>query len=175
MRQSLLVAAGLLFAVALAGCGPAASNPPVPPPVDEHAGHDHSHGHDHATHGPNGGHLVEFGNAYHVEWLHDDAAGKVTLILLDGEMKNKVKTAADKATIHVTVGEGEPQSYDLPGVAAGEEKTFSRFELVEPVLVEALSFGEGVKAVLSLEIDGKPFSAPIGHAAGEGHDHAHQH
>jgi hypothetical protein len=179
MKRACFAFAVMVFAMAMftTGCGSKPKPPAVVgPAAHDHSGHDHGHHHEHAT-GPNGGHIVELGEEqYHAEWLHDDATGKVTIILLDGEMKKEVPTAAEAATITVTIGDGEPKVYSLPAVVAAEPATegsgTSRFELIEPALITALTIGEGATAVLSIEIEGQPYSAKIEHHA---HDHGHKH
>ena len=168
----------LLALVAVLGCGPA-QDPTHDPDADTggaHTGHDHdAHaGHDHAALGPNEGHVVVLGDEeYHIEWLHDDDAGKFTAILLDGQMKDEVTTAAEVVTVEVTIGDAEPIKYDLPAVNRSDEQPprASRFELTEPALITALKIGEGVKVVLHVQVDDQAYSVPLEHEADCGHNH----
>jgi hypothetical protein len=177
----------LVLLVATIGCGPSANpgsgSPGSDAVSDDHSGHDHDHeghdheGHDHEALGPNGGHILVVGEeAYHIEWMHDDESGKVTAILLDREMKDEVPTTADVMTIEVTIGDGEPRTYELAAVDQSEDTPpkASRFELTEPALITALGIGEGVQVVLGVEIDGETFDVPIEHEAHDehaGHNH----
>ena len=58
---------------------------------EDHDGHDHSQeskAGQHEEHGPNGGELIELGaHAAHLEILHDEKTGALTLHALDGDMK----------------------------------------------------------------------------------------
>ena len=171
----------LLALVAVLGCGPD-QDPTHDHDTDSgeahtsHAGgDDDAHaGHDHAALGPNEGHVVVLGDEeYHIEWLHDDDAGKITAILLDGEMKEEVTTTAEVVTVEVTIGDAEPRKYDLLAVDRSDDEPprASRFELTEPALVTALMMGEGVQVVLHVDVDGQTYSAPVEHEADCGHDH----
>ncbi len=180
----------LLTLIATIGCGPGQDSPTTPNADADvgdssHDGHDHDahdDGHDHDGHnhealGPNGGHVLVVGDeAYHVEWIHDDKAGKVTAILLDSEIKDEVTTSAEVVTIEVTIGSAEPREYELLAVDQSDDTPprASRFELTEPALITALGIGEGVQVVLGVEIDGQAFSVPIEHEAHDEHA-GHQH
>lgn len=163
----------LLALVAVMGCGP--QDPAHDPDTDtggaqtSHTGHD-----DRAALGPNEGHVVVLGDEeYHLEWLHDDDAGKVTAILLDGEIKEEVTTTAEVVTVEVTIGDAEPLKYDLLAVNRSDEEPprASRFELTEPALITALKIGEGVKVVLHVQVDDQTYSVPVEHEADCGHNH----
>ncbi len=167
----------LLALVAVLGCGPQdAAHDPDTDTGGAHAGHDHdAHaGHDHAALGPNEGHVVVLGDEeYHLEWLHDDDAGKVTAILLDDEIKEEVTTTAEVVTVEVTIGDAEPLKYDLLAVNRSDEEPprASRFELTEPALITALKIGEGVKVVLHVQVDDQTYSVPVEHEADCGQNH----
>jgi hypothetical protein len=184
-RPKHFLAFSLVAALALwgAGCKP---TPPVPPAAgsgttdDAHArshgeeghGHEgHDHAHDHA-HGPHVGHIIEIGEEeYHAEWTHDKD-GKVTVWILDAEMKKEVPIAADHITIHTSVA-GKPSSYDLEAVerSEGDMPMTAKFEATDKNLEGVLSaLSEGVTATLKADINGKEFEAPITHD-----DHGHKH
>ena len=93
--QSLLCLAALV----LVGCtGSENKDQDSTTQADPHAGHNH------ATLGPHHGHLVELGDEdYHAEWRFDNSSGKVTIYLLDADVKEDVTTTADKITVRVTV------------------------------------------------------------------------
>jgi hypothetical protein len=180
MRSTGFVHTGVLLVLAVVwGCGPAPTetaheHSDGTHAAAGHAGHDHDHGdHDHESLGPHEGHVLELGEEqYHAEWLHDDETGKVTVILLDSEIEEEVGTTAESVTISVAIGQSDQRQYVLPAVNRSDEDPpkASRFELVEPALITALQIGEGVEAVLQVEIDGQTFSATIEHEA-HGHEH----
>lgn len=164
LRALVLALAGCL-PLAFAGCP--SSTPPTEPKAEGEPGHEHGeHGHDHAHEGPHGGHIVEIGEEeYHAEWTHDDS-GKVTVYVLDAEMKKDVPVDSETITINVKLGDNAKQ-YTL------ESEGPSKFSTEDKTLVgnlEALS--EAVTATLSLDINGKHYESPI--TAG-GHDHSHDH
>jgi hypothetical protein len=177
-RQSLVtttitaLAAGLW----LAGCGsstddstsPGSGGPPAT--VDLHAEGELNH----PTEGPHHGDLVELGNEeYHAEFVHDDAAGSVTVYILDSAAKSAVPIDAPDVTLNVS-HDGQPEQFKLPaspdaGDPAGKS---SRFALTDKELVEHLDEPE-TTAKLVLTIDGKPYSGQVehDHEHSEGHEH----
>jgi hypothetical protein len=170
MSLKLCLAACLSCAVIVWGAGCYDSATPVSDPGtkkgDEHA-------HDHAAHGPHGGHIVEIGEEeYHAEWLHDEE-GKVTVYLLDAEMKKEVPIPAEEITIETKVintkaGE-KTTTFKLPAVREADMTTTAKFEIVDKGLLGVLeSLSEGVTATLKLDINGKAYEAPITH---EEHKH----
>ena len=137
---------------------------------DGHGGHGHE-GHSHAAHGPHGGHIIELGQEeYHAEWTHDEE-GKVTIYLLDSEMKKDVPIAADHVTIDVKIGT-KTSTFNLAAVdpMGGDMPKASKFEIVDKGLLGVLeSLSEGVTATLRIpDINGKPYEAKITHD-----DHKH--
>ena len=104
-------------ALLLAGCGEGQPNEgpetiPKEPPAESagHAGHSHgAH-----VHGPRGGEVLEVGDhVLHLEVLHDAAAGKLTVYVLDAALKAEAELAeAPVAQIRVA---GEPQAIPLTG------------------------------------------------------------
>jgi hypothetical protein len=178
-----LIAASLASSVILwlAGCG-SSTAPPTTGDAhshDEHSheGHDHAHGeaghegHDHAAHGPHDGHIVEIGDEeYHAEWTHD-GKGKITVYILDKEMKKEVPIAAEKIVIDTMI-QDKANSFELEAVnpTEGETPMASQFEITDVGLEGVLtSLGENVTATLKLVID-KPYEAKITRDA---HDHKH--
>lgn len=125
----------------------------------DHAGHDHDHDHAH-MHGPNGGPVLELGDEeYHAEWLHDEETGKVTVILLDKEVKKEIPIESAEIAIDVKIADSE-KSYALPA-AGGSDKPSARFELEDKALLAALEGAgqEGTEAVLKVTIGGKEYKA----------------
>lgn len=182
MRRFQPVAALLtLFAALLfAGCNnaPDAGNNGDGHHEEEHDGHDHGHGdHDHAAHGPHDGLLIELGDGdYHGELVHEDDAGRITVYLLDGQLKDAVPIDADEITLNLTI-ERQPRDVTLaaqPQDGDPEGKS-SRFVLEDAELVEAFHEHE-VRGKLNVVIDGTPYGGPVHHDPHEeGEPHSHHH
>jgi len=68
-----------ILASALAGCDSSQSG--IASTAED--AHEHADAHAHASGGPHGGSMLELGE-YHAELVHDDAAGTVTVYILDG-------------------------------------------------------------------------------------------
>jgi hypothetical protein len=134
----------------------------------------HSHGeHDHPTTGPHKGSLIELGNEeFHAELLHDDAAHKVTIYLLDGHAKEKATSAEAKLPLNFVV-DGKPQQFWLAAVPQEGDApgTSSRFELADPAIDAAIDAPKN-QGRLNVTIGGKSYSGSL---AGEGHEHDHGH
>ena len=128
--------------------------------ADPHAGHSH------ATLGPHHGHLVELGDEdYHAEWRFDNSSGKVTIYLLDADVKKDVTTTADQITVRVTQGKITSE-YELPAINASESDppTASQFEVVNAELLESLkAVGHGIEAKLSVTIEDKQYTGSFEH------------
>jgi hypothetical protein len=120
--------------------------------------------HAHAEEGPHKGHLIELGKEeYHGELLHDDAAHKITIYLLDGEAKKGIAIAEKELTLNVVV-DGKPSQFKLPAVSQSDDLVgqSSRFELVDHNLCEALD-NPKCKGRLNVTIAGKQFSGEVAH------------
>jgi len=114
------------------------------------------HDHEHAHHGPHDGHIAEFGDhEYHLEWTHDDASGKVSLYVLDGEAKKEVRIGAEELVI-VTKQEDESKEYVLAAVNIVDGET-AQFEIVDKELLGALE-AQIPAEVKQIEVGGKTFS-----------------
>lgn len=177
----LTVLFGSLSMALIAGCGEA--TPPTPAPAkpvvhSEGDGHDHKHaeGEGHASHGPHDGHLIELGNEeYHAELVHDEAAGKVTIYVLDSGAKKAVPIEATELTINLK-HDGKGEQFKLaaaPQEGDGEGKS-SRFVSDDKELAEDLDH-EGTQARLVIEIAGKSFTGEIKHDHDEEHGKDHKH
>lgn len=161
MRYQLIL--NVIGLLAVCGCGGG-----TPTTVDQSdqgydAAHDH-HGHAHHAHGaggPHGGNIIELGDEeYHVEWVHNDETGVLTLYVLDSEMREEVPIEASEIRIRRILDDVET-SVALP--AFGDEAKSARFEVADKELIEALKMaGKGVDAHLSVEIQGKQFTAEFG-------------
>lgn len=91
--QILAFALAGAMAVVISGCG-----------NDEgHAGHGHAGGHAHTA--PHGGTLIELGSHQgNIEFVRDEAAGKLTAYLLDAHAESFVRVPLETFTLKATVG-----------------------------------------------------------------------
>jgi hypothetical protein len=163
--------------VATAGC----NDSPQSAPASGSAEHDHDHesGHEHGEHahpteGPHHGMLVELGNEeFHAEVVHDDAAGALTIYLLDSTATNPVTSDVAEVTINVKLGD-KPMQFKLAGKAseANGEGKYSEYSLASKELLDALH-EEASVARLSLSINGQPYTGEISHDDHAEHDHKH--
>jgi hypothetical protein len=167
-------ATAVVLACLIAGCGRTSSTLPT----DQADGGGHSHDLTHGQVGPHGGHLVELGDGqYHAEWLHEDETGRITLIILDDKPEDEVAIAAKQVLVDIGVG-GRRKSYPLEAVHTAEEEEkmkTSRFEIVSEELLVALKVGEGVSAILRVDVGGKTLTGQIEHHAHEDDGHGHHH
>jgi len=154
-----------MFAV-LSGC----SNDDPKKPAEHAVGEKHADA-GHPEEGPHNGHLIELGKEeYHAELVHDDAAHKVTIYLLDGAAKKAVAIADKELSVNIVVG-GKPQQYKLLAVPQSEDAAgqASRFELTNEELCEALD-DEKTAGRLNVAIAGKSYSGEMSHAGHEDHE-----
>ena len=129
--------------------------------------------HDHPSEGPHHGSLIELGNEeYHAELVHDDAAGTVTIYLLDSTAQTATPTDIKELQINLS-HDGKAEQFSLvaspdSGDPAGKA---SRFVSSDAELAEELDH-EGVQAQLVVSIAGKQYRGAIEHDDDhEGHDH----
>lgn len=161
-----------LLAVGCGGCD--SSTPPAKKPA-ETEGHEHDHGHSHAAKGPHTGQVLAIGaEEYHAEFTHDDGSGKVTVYLLDKDIKVNPAAASPEETISIEVKtKAETKKYDLIAVGRGEgdKPLASQFEVVDKELLGFLeTLGGDVSATLNVKIGDKQFNQPINF---DDHGHAH--
>lgn len=149
----------------LVGCG--ASTTTGETSADRHHendGHDHSAG-EHSHIGPHKGHLIELGTneEYHAELLHDEAAHRVTVYILDGEAKKNVAVTQPELVINVVSG-GTPQQFKLAAVTQANEMAgmASCFQLEDHKLCDALDSPDS-KGRLAIDINGKRFVGELEH------------
>lgn len=155
--------ASLVLGLAV-GCSKPAAGPATPPagPGQPPAQGHEEHGH--ATEGPHGGHLIELGKEeYHAEMVHDDAAGTVTIYVLDSSAKKPVAIEASEIVINLKHA-GKPEQFKLAaspdqGDPAGKS---SRFMSNDKELGEDLD-AEGADAQLMLEINGTQYRGAMHH------------
>lgn len=133
----------------------------------------HSHDHDHPSTGPHKGSLIELGDEeYHAELLHDDAAHKVTIYLLDSKATGKATSSEAKIALNFVV-DGKPQQFMLPAAPQADDAAgaASKFELVDEALCTALDAPKNA-GKLNVTIGGKQYTGAL---AGDAHDHGHKH
>lgn len=132
-------------------------------------GHEHSHD----AHGPHGGQVMALGKEeYHAEFVMDEANGKVTVYLLDKDIKTNKEAASAQETITIEAKSGaETKAYELAAVdrTTGDMPTAQQFELVDKELHGAI---ETNSATIKVTIAGKSFADKISF---EGHGHEHSH
>lgn len=176
-RNQKIVALALLT-LGLAGCGEKPSDrqalsgtaETAAPPATIESGHEHAH----ASEGPHGGGLIELGNEeYHAELVHDDAAGTVTVYILDSAAKSAVPIDATEVTINLKHdGRGEQFKIASRAERGDPAGMSSRFVSSEAELAEDLDH-EGAEPQLVVTIGGKQFRGAIAHEHGDEGEHAH--
>jgi hypothetical protein len=148
-----------------AGC---TTNTPAPKANGGGAG---GHEHSHDAHGPHGGQVMALGKEeYHAEFVMDEASGKVTVYLLDKDIKTNKEAASAQETITIEAKSGaESKTYELAAVdrTTGDMPTAQQFELVDKELHGAI---ETNSATIKVTIAGKSFADKISF---EGHGHEH--
>lgn len=122
----------VLLGLVLAGCGRKDDH------GHDHAGHEHAH-HEHVA--MHGGTLVEVGeHQFNLEFLHDPAAGKLTMWVLDAHAENFVRVRLPAIQV-ITNDGGVEHTLTLSAVAnaaTGETVGDSaQFEATAPWLKEA--------------------------------------
>lgn len=158
-----ILSASLLWT---AGCGKSdqGSTKPVAPAA---AGADA-----HPSEGPHHGGLIELGNEeYHAELVHDDAAGSVTIYILDSAAKQAVPIDAAELKINLS-HDGNAEQFALTASPDTNDPAgkSSRFTSTDAELAEELDH-EGA-AQLVVTINGKQFRGDIVHDDDhEEHDH----
>jgi hypothetical protein len=119
-----------------------------------------AHEHEH-EHGPHEGHIVELG-AYHGEIVLEGDR-KLTLYILDGDVKNAVPLAGATAQANLKIGE-EAKAVPLAALPQDGETDgkSSRYQSAE-ALPESVKDIEAVVGEISLTVDGKPTIGKIEH------------
>lgn len=127
--------------------------------------------HDHPSEGPHHGGLIELGNEeYHAELVHDDAAGTVTIYILDSSAKTAVPIEASELLINLS-HDGEAEQFKLAATPDVRDPLgqSSRFTSTNAELAEDLDH-EGAEAQIVVTIMGKQFRGKISHDH-DGDDH----
>lgn len=180
LLRSLTSVTATTLALVLAGCGGNSTQPSdVPggtqtagPPDTVATGHEHAH----PSEGPHGGSLIELGNEeYHAELVHDDAAGTVTVYVLDSAAKTAVSIDATEVTINLK-HEGRGEQFNLAAAADASDPPgkSSRFASSDAELAEDLDH-EGAEPQLVVNINGKPYRGTIAHEHGHDGEHGQEH
>jgi len=157
----------LMMLLALVGCGSPAANAPL-------AEDAHEHEHEHAAAGPHGGAIIELGE-YHGELVHDDAAGTVTVYVLDGAAKANVPVDSKEASINITrEGLGKQFALASSPVEGEADGKSSRFVSSDAELATELD-NPAAAAVFVVTIGGQQFRGMVEHAHEHDHDHDHAH
>jgi hypothetical protein len=170
MHRWTLLSVVVLSVVGFIGCG--GCGPTTPPKKNGGSGHEHPHSHDQA--GPHSGKMIAVGaEEFHAEFVMDDASGKVTVYLLDKDMKTNPAAVSSQETITIeTKTKDETKTYELAAVGRSAEKTsVDQFEVADKELVGLLkTIGGDNSAILKVTIGEKPFSQNINFEE-HGHDH----
>lgn len=179
MKTTITLASAALLALAFAaGCSEtprattSGTKPEAKNPAETHEHHEHAH----ASTGPHGGPVIELGKEdYHAELVHDDAAGTVTIYILDHEAKEAVAIDAKELRINLKHdGKGEQFKLAASPQEGDEGEKSSRFVSDDKHLGDDLDH-EGTEARLVVEIDGKSYTGKIEHKHDHEHDHDHDH
>lgn len=128
-----------------AGCTSEEEAPPqAPPAADAH------------EHGPHGGHMLELGDhVAHLEVVHDDAAGRMTLYLFGADAKTPMPIAKPpELKLTTTAGPKVLVSRPESGTA-GESNAF--------VVVDDLLKGGEPEGRVSVEIGGRQYNPDLAH------------
>lgn len=161
-----VVALSLIGFLGCTGCGG-----PTPPKKNG-GGADHGHSHD--IPGPHSGKMVALGDEeFHAEFVMDDATGKVTVYLLDKNMKINPEAVSSQETITIEgKTKDESKTYELAAVGRTAEKTaVDQFEVEDKELIGLLkTIGGDNTAILKVTLGEKPFVQNINF---EDHGHGH--
>jgi len=120
--------------------------------------------HGHANRGPNGGALIELGNEeFHAELVHDQAAGGVTVYVLDAAAKSAVPIDASELVINLTLdGRGEQFKLAAAPDSRDPKDKSSRFTSGDGELGASLD-RDGSQPQLVVAIAGKQYRGDIAH------------
>ena len=138
--------------------------------------------HEHATHGPNGGHLVELGGEdYHAEVVFDHDSRELTVYLLGSDAETAMPVSTETVTLNLQLDDGpasvELASAPLEGEYFRADGTTSRFTASGDAIPEAIHDEEDVHGSVVVMIDGQQYRGEIthDHDHGDEHDHGHDH
>jgi hypothetical protein len=144
-------------ALALAGC----SKEPDPKPATPGSGVTPPAAGDHSHVAPHGGEVLDLGDhEYHLELIHDHTGGRVTVYVLEADLKTPIAVAAP--TIVIATKEG-PKEFTLTAVNPAADGTADTWKGSHPGLIADPWDGR-----IRLTIRGKAFQSPL-----EGAPHGH--
>lgn len=136
----------LLVTTLLTACSAEESNQTEPPA--------HTGGH---AHGPHGGHVLEVGDhVAHLEVLHDEEAGKLTLYVLGSDVKTPLPVAKPPQ-LKLTTASG-PKVLDTQA----SDESGSVFTVTDAALK-----GHEPEGRIAIEVNGKTYNPDLEH------DHGH--
>jgi hypothetical protein len=169
---ALVVAAGLL-----AGCEPAADTAkPVTPatPVSKgEVGHDHSHEHAHEEHGPNGGHIIEFGK-YHGE-VAMSPTREIAVYILGDDAKTATPVEGAIVKLILKADEKDVTLEAKPTPKEGETaEKCSKFVVAADAVPASIKDIEGIVGTVELKIGEETLPAKVEHDHDHDHDHAEE-
>lgn len=137
---------------------PNATTTPTPSPTDspkKEKGHNHEHK------APRGGTLIAFGEEFaHLEIVLEEATGKITGYILDGEAEKSIQIAQDEIEIEIE----KPKKFSIKLAAienalTGEKKgATSEFSVTNEELIGLKEFDA---RIVSIKIKGKEFKGEI--------------
>lgn len=175
-RRSFELTLVAAFAVILTGCTNNDSGFTEVSHDESEVGHGDHSGHDHGAHGPNGGDIVEVGNAeFHAEVVVDEGEHRIDVFILGSDVKTAKPIAASEIAISFKHGEEVEEfklaASPLDGEAEGQA---SKFSITDEELFEELhEHSEG--ATLTFADGDQTLTGTVKHSHDHGHEHGHAH
>ncbi len=172
LRKLLTATLGCMAAFTLCGCSGNDAGTDTTKNGKDSAQHEHDgeDAHVHPVEGPRGGHLIELGDeAYHAEFLHDEAKHAVTVHILDAKGKQDVQIDQPEILLQI-FKDGQFVTHSLKAVAGASPS--SEFTLVDEDLCSLLH-DEDLRGRLQVTIQGEPYTGVLAHHAGDHDEHDH--
>lgn len=175
-RRSFELTLVAAFAMILTGCTNNDSGFTEVSHDESEVGHGDHSGHDHGAHGPNGGDIVEVGNAeFHAEVVVDEDEHRIDVFILGSDVKTAKPIAASEIAISFKHGEEVEEfklaASPLDGEAEGQA---SKFSITDEELFEELhEHSEG--ATLTFADGDQTLTGTVKHSHDHGHEHGHAH
>ncbi|MFV0443182.1 MAG: hypothetical protein ACK5Q5_06395 [Planctomycetaceae bacterium] len=164
------VACGLLL-----GCQPASETRTFTDEDNATVADEHNHDHAHeGAHGPHEGHIIELGGEdYHAELTMDAAARKLTIYLLQADMKSPLPVDAQSVQVRLKHGDATQEIVlAAQSQASDGEGKASQFQQTEGELPESIKDAEGLEGEVVVSFGGTQYRGAISHDHDhEGHDH----
>lgn len=128
---------------------------------------DHGHGHIKASHG---GEILEVGNhVAHIEMVHEEKTGMITLFVLDADGKSMGISDAARINITYKIGKSEKRKQVIGKALKLKNGKSSVFETQDNIFKS-----EDFEGIISIKIKGKTYRVELHHNH-EGHDHHDDH